>query len=61
MGQMTMRNVKGVASSDEPTENYLLTQQFPSAIQSLFQLIALPKTGNSFPAAGSCFQPKNPE
>ena len=35
--QMTIGNVKGVTSSDEPTENHHLTLQFPSALQSFLE------------------------
>ncbi len=33
--QMTLCNVKGVPGSDEPTENYHPTLQFPSALRSI--------------------------
>ncbi len=35
MDQMTMCNVKGVAWSDKPTENYHPVLQFPFAAQSV--------------------------
>ncbi len=44
MDQMTMCNVRGVAYSDEPTENYHPILQFPSTLQSFiasFKLIVL--------------------
>ncbi len=40
--QMTLCNVKGVARSDEPTEDHHPTLQFPSAMCcSVFQFIVL--------------------
>lgn len=38
---MTTCDVKGVACSDEPKENYRRTLQFPSALWLIFQLIVL--------------------
>ena len=43
--QMTMCNVKGVACSDEPTENYHSNLQFPPALQTVL----------AFFTAANCF------
>ena len=72
---MAASNVRGDARSDEPTENYHPTLQFPSAlwsfIASFSSLFSCPAATLLFwftlsalivlfsPAAGSCFQRKS--